>query len=215
MDILKATPELLTEYINFLLAFSRKPGEAIQSKTATTEGAEPSVSGKLVIFSLLSVGAAIVIVRIGAALGMAEDPSLVVKVAGGLDEKLLPFAALVALLVLSAVAHVVFKVAGLIGAVLGHQPFRGSIAGSVNAALGFAAWSIPLTTTMIVCLRIVAANKVALNSPMLVLVILLFGMAFWFYLAAAFAASHCMSIGRAGSLFALTIALITFLGKLF
>ena len=215
MDILKATPELLAEYMNFLIAFSREPGEAIGSKTATTEGAEPTVSGKLVMFSLLSVGAAIVIVQVGAALGMAPDRSLVVKDAGGLDETVLPVALLVAIMAVSAIAHVVLRAVALLRVVLGYEAFQGSIVGSVNAALGFAAWSIPLMTAAIVPLRIAAAHEETLKPIVILLVSVPLGLAFWVYLIAAFAAAHRITVGHAGSLFALTFALIALLGKLF
>ena len=217
MDILKATPELLAEYMNFLLTFTRKPGEAIGLKTATTEVAEPAVSGKLVLFSLLSVGAAVVIVQVGAAIGMAEDSSLMVKVAGGLDEKVLPVAVLVAIMALSSIAHVFLRVGALLAVVLGQEqkPFRGSITGSVNAALGFAAWSIPLMTAAIVSLRIAAANQETLNPIVIAIVGVSFGLAFWYYFIAAFAGAHRITAFHAGSLFTLTFVLVFFLGKLF
>jgi hypothetical protein len=66
MDVLMATPELLAEYMNFLLDFFGKPGPTIEATTKPAPGAAPAVSGKLVFFALLSVGLAIVIVRLGA-----------------------------------------------------------------------------------------------------------------------------------------------------
>jgi hypothetical protein len=125
------------------------------------------------------------------------------------DWKVLPVAALLIVLALAALAHVIAKLFDRWQSPRdrklgdsGNLPGRAE--DSVNAALGFAAVAIPLTTLMLLGLlalaspaleqRIGQAALVAVLSGLLVLYLLA---ATLFYLVMSFAAVHNVSWGRA------------------
>ena len=65
----------------------------------------------------------------------------------------------------------------------------------MNATLGFAAWSVPMMTTVIVAIRIAAAQD-AQPAPMLLGIVMVpISLAFWIYLIAAIAGAHRISVG--------------------
>ena len=188
MDLLKATPELLSEYLNFLLRFATSPAQAMESYVPTAEG-EPKISPRLLLFAAFAVGAGFVLSQIGAALGMAADGSTYVHVIGRIDRKALPFALLVAIVIGTVIVHGVAWLWTLVaGWVFGARPFKGAVANSINAALAFTAWMLPLAVLAIVVLRVLGANDVPAGVAMAI--VLPFGLLFWVYLAAALAAAH-------------------------
>lgn len=213
MDIVKATPELLADYANFLFDFTRRPVTAIKSITARSEGAEPRVSGKLFLFLALSVGVSIVITYIGVAADMAPDNSGVVRLVGRIDEKIRPVALLIAIVILAGITHAVLIVAGLVSVLIGQERFKGSVAGAVNGFTGFAAWSLPIMIAAVVGTRIAVAHA-SFNPLLLLAIVIPMSLAFLIYFIAAVAAGYEISIGRAWGLLTIAYLLIFWIGKL-
>jgi hypothetical protein len=207
MDIAKATPEFIADYFNYLLAFSLRPGDTINSYTEHKEGEQPRLSRQLILFSLLSVGISVVIVQIGAAAGMADDRSAIVVLFGRIENLYLPVAALLLIVAIGAMAHVMLRVVSVLGALLGHERFTGSVANTINASIGFASWGIPAMTAVVVAVRI-AAHRATINPIVFIIVVGPLSLAVLFYFTAAFAAAHRVSLQKAGSLLALLVAVV-------
>ena len=241
MDILKAAPGFPAEYLNYLLDFTRKPIETITSittaaenaepKTGTenaapktvaenvepktaAENAEPKVSGKLGAFLLTSVGVGFVINIIGTAAGMAPDKSDMVQVIGRIDEKYLPFAVAIAIVMFAILAHLIFLVVGFGQARLGEGRFTGSVYGAINAFTGFATWGIPLIMVCLVIMRLVAAHS-KINPLFLLGLVMPLGLALCVYFIAALAAGYRITPDRAGTLFGLSVVLTWLVADLF
>ena len=160
------------------------------------------------------MGVGIVINYIGAASEMAPDNSKVVRLLARIDEKYLPVAVLIAIVMLAAISHLVLIAVGLVQAVLGEERFKGSIAGAVNAFTGFAAWGVPLIVAAIVGIRIAAAHTsvnplsfLAFAAPM--------GVAFFMYFIAALAAGYGIAVLRAAFLLGMALVLINLAAGLF
>jgi len=214
MEVVRAVPEFLASYLDFVLEFSRRPMEAVKSNTTITAEGQQLISGKLIGFSAMSVGFGIAIVQIGSALGMAEDPSLLLKVLSRIEEKLLPFAAVVAITALGCIAHVSLYIGALVSRALGEQRFSGSASGSINATTAFSTWVIPVFTALIVGFRVAAAHS-GVHTLAFLLIVGPFCIAFFIYLVAAFAAAHRTTPGQIGSVFGFTVVLFVLVGKLF
>ncbi len=206
MDILKATPEFLAEYVNYFLDFSRRPIKTVESITAGSEDT-PRVSGKLFGFLLLSVGVSIVINYIGVAAEMAPDKSKIVQLVARIDEKFLPVAVLIAIVVFAVVSHVIFIAVGFVQALLGEERFKGASAGAVNAFTGFAAWSAPIILAVIVGIRVAAAHT-NVNPLILLAFIMPLSLILPIYFIASLAGGYRITVLRASFLFGMTFILI-------
>ena len=214
MDILKTAPEFLADYANFYLQFSRRPIETIKSITMSRDGAEGQVNAKLIGFCLLSVSISFVIVRIGAALGMAEETSWGPRFAAQVGETYLPLVTLVMIFALGTISHILLKAGGVLTPVLGVGRLKGSLAGSINAFVGIASWYIPLMTVVVVAMRVAAVQPNV--DPMIFLpIIVLLTVAFLIYLVAAFAGAHSITVPHAGMLFILTFGLVLLATRIF
>ena len=126
MDIRKTAPEFLAGYANFYLDFSRRPIETIKSTTMSRDGAEGQVNAKLFWFCLLSVSISFVIVRIGTAIGMAEDTSWWPRFAAQVGEEYLPLVTLVMIFALGTISHILLKAGAVLTSVLGSGRFSES-----------------------------------------------------------------------------------------
>jgi hypothetical protein len=210
MDFFKAAPEQLAKYVDFLTTFSRSPGQALEPFATTDSTAGPSVSSQLLLYCALSVGLAMLLNQIGAAVGMAPDSSWTVMVVGRIDEKVRPLAAAALVVIMAVVWHGLAKAIGwLLTRVSKEPPFRGDVAGSINASLALATWFLPLFTLVIIVVRIATLH--AAFSPLLLLAAVLpVALALPIYFVRAFAATQRLSPGHAFSLFGFTIVVLFF-----
>ena len=207
MQFLKAVPELVVEYFNFLIRFASGPRKAMDPYLPSPD--EPNaISEKLAVFAAFAVGLSYVISTIGHAIGMAPDSSKFLEVLGRVDQNVLPFALLVTVILVSIVAHIVLRGSTLVaGWFLGSGVFIGPVFSTVNAGLAFAAYVIPAFTILIVGLRVLDAN---MDLPVFVSLLMIpFGLSIWVYMDAAFAAAHRLPFGKAW-LFISTIIVVLF-----
>ena len=211
MDILKATPKFLAQYLGFLMNYTISPAGTAKNIVESSDSNESSLNNEFVLYSLLSVGLAVIVVQIGNAIGMTEDSSRIIKFLGEFDQKMLPVVALISIVLLSVIVHIILRIVGLLQILLGHEKFSGSIFNTVNAALCFSAWFIPLFTTEVILLRIADYHSTDLadHPGILVAILLLPSLLFWVYMTMTFATLHKISNARAGTLFAFTIVLFS------
>lgn len=207
MNILKDKPQFFANYFNFLLDFARKPTSTISAVTIAPENTEQKVNSSLVGYLLLSVGVAFVINSVGVAGEMAPDSSSFVRFISRVDERLLPVAVLIAILLFATVSHLIVSAVATIQTAIGGDQFKGSIAGAVNAFTGFAAWSIPLFVAMLVAIRIVDAQT-TLNPLFFLIPVLPMSVILPAYLIAALAGGYRITIYRAAYLFGASVVLI-------
>jgi hypothetical protein len=99
---LKATPELLAEYLTFLVSFAWKPQQALQPFAE-----QKKIANKLFSFALLAVGLCWVILLAVRAFGAPEDKSRIVGVVGSLPLWAIPVLAVLLVLLASVVFHIV------------------------------------------------------------------------------------------------------------
>ena len=197
MDFFKAAPEQLAKYVDFLATFSRSPRQALGPYTTTDSSAGQNVSSQLLLYVALSVGLAMLLNQIGAAVGMAPDSSWTVTAVGRIDEKARPLAAAALVVIIAVVWHGLAKtVAWLLTRVSKELPFRGDVAGSINASLAVATWFIPLFMLVIIVIRI-AALRVALPVWLLLIAVVPVGLVFPIYFVLSFAATQRLSVGHA------------------
>ncbi len=163
-SLLKTTPELLAEYLNFSINFAKKPRATLQPY----EG-KGSIDSKLTRFVLLSVALSFIIALIASKFGVAEDPSPTLAFIHSFDPSLLPIVAIVLILAITILFHLAAQIyislnrliPGALDAHLG-----GSVQDSINASFGFAAFFVPLTTIVLSVLLILANQNSAVINPM-------------------------------------------------
>ncbi len=162
-SMLKATPELLAEYFNFAINFAQKPRATLQPYQAFGR-----IDSKLTSFVLLGVGLSIVIALIAGEIGVAEDPSSTLSFIRSFDSSLLPVVTIVLILAITIVFHlaaqVYIRLNRLIpGALYAH--LGGSLQDSINAAFGFAAFFVPLTTILLSVLLVLTNQNPTVITP--------------------------------------------------
>lgn len=211
MDLLKATPELFAEYLDFLVRFSCAPVQVLERYTPDDGAQNRPINGKLLLFALLGVGSALVIAAIGRALGMAQDNSTILKVLGRFDEKILPIAVLLGIVIAGVALHILTKVGARVGGFYGAERSAGSLQDTLNAAMGFASWFVPTVTVALVVIRLIAAAQASTFSIAIFIAIsVCLSLAFLIYLAGAFAGAHRIPFRRAFILLMLTFAFSSF-----
>jgi hypothetical protein len=211
MEFLKAAPEQLAKYTDFLLTFSRSPTQALEPFAPQDLATGQSVSSQLLLYTALSVGLAMLMNTVGRGVGMAPDTSVIVGKVGRIEEKWLPLAA-VALVVIVAVGwHSLAKGVGWLLARVSTTPaFRGGVAGSINALLALAAWYLPLFMGVLILVRVAALRSQI--PPLLFLIpVIPLGLLFPVYFVLAFAAIHRLSLSHAAYLFGCTVTILTVL----
>jgi hypothetical protein len=215
MDFLKATPEQLAKYIDFLTTFGRSPRQALASVSTASAVIAHKVSPQLLLYALLSVGLATLINVIGAAVGMAPDSSAIVAVVSRVDDKWRPFAAAALIVIAAVVWHGLARAVGwLLARISNAQPFRGDVAGSINASLAITVWFLPIFVAVIVAIRIIALRSTFSLLLFLIAVVPL-ALAFPVYFVLAFAAVHGVSLGEAAVLFGFTTLVLTYVSEYF
>ena len=73
----------------------------------------------------------------------------------------------------------------------------GPVSDSVNAALGFASWYLPILTALLVGMRVLISHTTLGPLPVILVIVLPLTFAFLGYLSAAFAAAHRIPLVRA------------------
>ena len=214
MDFLKAAPEQLAKYVDFLVTFSRSPRQALEPFTTNDSAIAQTVSSQLLLYTALSVGLATLLNVIGAAVGMAPDSSVIVAVVGRVDEKWRPLAAAALVVIVAVVWHGFAKAVGwLLAHISKAQPFRGDVAGSINASLALAAWFLPLFIAVIIGIR-VAALHFAFPPMILLIAVVPLSIAFPIYFVLGFAAAHRVPVGDAAVLFGVTTIALFYVSEI-
>jgi hypothetical protein len=193
-DIVKAGPERVAEYLSFLILFAVSPREALRPYAGKT-----AIDSRLLSFSVLGVSLCIVILLAAGAIGVAEDKSAIVGIVGAIPLWLRPF---VAVLVVVGAA-IVFHVVGIFLVPLWAQsrlrstgdPRSPHLGGthwdSLNAALGFSAFYLPLAFLGYAVILVAHTHGDPGNAWILFLAVMtLISVSFLCYFPAALAATH-------------------------
>lgn len=213
MDILKAAPEQLANFVNFVVLFVRSPHAALQPYGVTDETRRPAVNGQLILFCTLSVGCGTLMMTIGQVFGMAEDRSWSVAIWNRLDPKLQPLAAVFAIIVVSAFWHGLTRtVSALLGRLVPDLRFDGAIENSVNAGLAFGAFYLLAWSALLVAIRLGAAHT-SLSPFAFLLVIVPLAVGFLVYFVLAFAAVHRVRPASYFLLFVFTLTAAMLIGQ--
>jgi hypothetical protein len=214
MEIVKVS-EVLPDYVNFFIDFSRRPVATLTAATPPKPDGTSAISGKLIAYSALGTLLSLVIVQIGRSIGMAPDESAVVKITGELDEKWLPAAALVCIFLAAVAIHLLLLVGGLLAKLMDGISFKGGIAESINATLAFSAWCVPVFSLLIVVIRVIAGSGTTISPLWFLLLVLPFTIAFMVYFGAAFAGAHRLPMSHVGKVFSFAVVAIVLIGNFF
>jgi hypothetical protein len=203
---IKSLLDILPAYLNFVIGFLRSPRAAFAPYALTGR-----VQSDLTSFLLAGVGAAYLAGAVMPITGFdIQNPRGAMDVFAGWlahqDVKVLPLEALLLVLVLALGAHLVARLFDRWQAV----------GDSVNAALGFAAIVLPLTTIVLLGVLALAtpalerrigqaALVVAIAAPLVLYMLV----AIFYYLVMAFAAVHKVSWGRAAAALGTAFVCIT------
>jgi hypothetical protein len=214
MDFFKAAPEQLAKYVDFLATFGRSPRQALEPLAVPSSGSASNVSPQLLLYIALSVGLAMLLTRIGAAVGMAPDSSAIVRVVGNLNENIRPLAAATLVVIVAVLWHGLAKTIGWLRArIVKGSPFPGEVGSSINASLAVAAWFLPIFMGVLVLIRIAALHTAV--SPLVLLVgVVPLSLAFPVYFVLAFAAAHRLPVGDAAGLFGVTVVVAFYVAEL-
>ena len=140
-------PELLAEYLSFLVAFTSKPRDALRPYADKN-----SIDGKLLTFAVLAIVLSWILLSVVRALGASEDYSYLLRVANSLPIWMLPCVAVLLIFAVAVVFHFVATKLVPLWAEFGFKSsgtpssphLGGTLWDSINAAFGFAAFHIPL-----------------------------------------------------------------------
>jgi hypothetical protein len=213
---IKSLLDILPAYMNFVIGFLRSPRDAFAPYALTGR-----VQSDLTSFMLAGVGAAYL-----AGVLMPIPGFDIQNPHGAMDEfagwlthqemKALPLEALLVVLALALAAHLVAKIFDRLpvaSAKLSPDPdpaptpnLPGTAEDSVNAALGFAAILLPLTTILLLGMLALATPALEKRLGQAVLIVAIAGplvlfmlVAIFYYLVTSFAAVHKVSWGRAAA----------------
>ena len=207
---IKSLLDILPAYLNFIIGFLRSPHAAFEPYAL-----KGRVQSDLTSFLLAGVGAAYLAGVLMPIPGFdIQNPHGTMDVFAGWlshqDVKALPLEALLAVLVLALAAHLIAKLFDRWQAVsskLFPDPpnLPGAAEDSANAALGFAAIMLPLTTIVLLGVLALAtpAFEKRLGQTTLIVTIacslVLYILVATFYLVMSFAAVHRVSLRRAAA----------------
>jgi hypothetical protein len=215
MDFFKAAPEQLAKYVDFLATFGRSPGLALEPLAAPKSGSESNVNPQLLLYTALSVGVAMLLTKIGEAVGMAPDSSAIVRFVGNLDEKMRPLAAATLVVIVAVLWHGLAKTIGWLRArLVKGSPFPGDVGSSINASLAVAAWFLPTFIGVLVLIRIAALHTAVSPLWMLLVGVVPLSLAFPVYFVLAFAAAHRLPVVDAAGLFGVTVVVAFYVADL-
>ena len=208
---IKGLLDILPAYINFVIGFLRSPRTAFAPYALTGR-----VQSDLTSFLLAGVGAAYLAgILMPIPVFDIQDPHGAMDVLAGWlthqEVKALPLVALLVVLALALAAHLVAKLFDrwqVASTKLFPDPpnLPGTAEDSVNAALGFAAVLLPLTTILLLGMLALATPALekrlgqsaliaAIAGPLVLYVLV----AAFYYLVLSFAAVHKVSWGRAAA----------------
>ena len=208
---IKGLLDILPAYLNFVIGFVRSPRAALAPYALAGR-----VHSDLTSFLLAGVGVAYLAGFVMPIPGFDIDhPRGAMDVFAGWlahqEVRALPLEALLLVLMLALAAHLFAKLFDRWSAASTKSSplppnFPGTAEDSVNAALGFAAVLLPLTTIFLLGILALAtpALEKRLGQPVLVLVIagplvVYLLVALFYYLVMSFAAVHGVSWGRAAT----------------
>jgi hypothetical protein len=212
---IKSLLDILPAYMNFVISFLRSPRAAFAPYALTGR-----VQSDLTSFLLAGVGAAYLagVLMPIPGFDIQNPKGTMDEFAGWLahqEVKALPLEALLAVMAVALVAHLIAKLFDrwqVASAKLARDPNRspapnlaGTAEDSVNAALGFAAILLPLTTIVflgMLALATPALEKRLGQTALIVAVagpLVLYMLVAIFYLVMSFAAVHKVSLGRAAA----------------
>jgi len=215
MDLFKASVDELAQYIDFLLQFSHSPRQAIDTLVVKDPDAAAKIRPKLLGYMGMSVGLAVVLTLLGAAVGMAPDYSPIVTRIGSIDKKMLPFAVVVLVVISAVVWHGLATAVGwLLARVSNTIPFRGKLAISINAGFAFASWYLPLFTAVLVLIRVAALHLPKVPPAVFLIGVLPLSLLFLSHFVLAFATAHRVSAVYTFTLFGFTFVGLMYLNDL-
>jgi hypothetical protein len=193
-DLLKAPAERVAEYLSFLIVFATKPRDALHPYAGKT-----MIDPKLFSFSIFGVSLCYPILLTARAFGVAEDKSVIVGIVGAIPLWVLPFVAVLLIIVAAIVFHIVATVLVPLwmeyrlrstGAPMSPH-LGGTLWDSLNAALGFSSFYLPLMFVGYAVIIVAHSHADAGTSWILFLgVIALISVSFFCYFPAALAATH-------------------------
>lgn len=214
MEFLKAAPEQIAKFATFVVLFVKSPRTALRPYEPADPTARPEVSGQLILFCALGVACGALMMAIGHALGMAEDRSSSVAIVNRLDPRVLPVAAVVAILITSGVWHGLTRViAAALGGAVPDLRFGGAIENSLNAGLAVGTVYVPAASIVLVAMRIAAAH-ISLSWVVFLVASVLLAFGFLAYFVLAFAAAHRVPAWRYFVVFAFTVTGLHYLASL-
>ncbi len=154
-------PKSIAEYFTFVLSFATKPRDTLRPYAGKTE-----IDARLLLFACGSVVLSYAILLLAKAMGAADDSSEIVRVIGSLDWKIVPLLLALLVVLVSVLFHLVAKVAPLIAerklkstGADPHQPHLGGTCwDTINAALGFSAFYLPVGIGVYACLTLFVAD---------------------------------------------------------
>jgi hypothetical protein len=208
MELLKAAPDAIAEYLSFLVQFTTDPRAALQPYLTPATAVAGKVHGKLILFCALGVGVALAFGRAGEAIGMADDNSGILGWIARIGEVWLPAAVVLALFLFTAIMHAAAAAMYLaVGRLKSWMPLR-SPSDSINAILGLASWFVPVLTLLLVALRVYALHGQRPSVWVVIGLVVPLDLAFIFYFVVAFATAHAIPIKQVVSMFMAIVVVI-------
>ena len=217
-NLIKATADLLADYLNFWFDFARTPRQALDPYKKKSR-----IDPNLISYLLLGIGWSWLISLIANALGTVDDPSDTLAFIAYFEIDVLPFVVLMAILMFTFAFHIVSQILwtgiGRLGEWLSPKqqelfvPRLGSVEDSLNGALAFIAFVSPLVTFALSLLLVLAARvptEELFTTTMLIGIIFADFIIFAYFIAAQ-SAVHDISMWTVWLMFAGFVFVLTLL----
>jgi hypothetical protein len=164
--------DIAPAYLNFAIQFLR------QTRTAFVEHAKSGkVSADLTSILVGGVALSYLIAIVAAPVQLKQDPSLIIRWLGDLEYYQLPFIGLFAAVILAVATHILGKLYAKFSTAFNRKapgPWEpqlgGTLENSVNAALGFAAVFLPVTTATLCMIAWLPQNIWSIVIPVIFLI---------------------------------------------
>ena len=188
-SLLKTSPEVLADYLNFLIEFARKPRKTLVPYQGTGE-----INYRLLLYVGLSVLLSVAISLVAGRIGVADDPSAIVAFFRSFDYSWLPFVVVLLIFFAALIIHIAAKlyisfkpaIPGALDAHLG-----GCLQDSINAAFAFSVFFIPLVSFVILLLLVLANQNPAFVTDTVSMIMgLAIAVVALIYFPASLAATH-------------------------
>ena len=195
MDFLKPTAEHLALYAQFWIEFLCSPASTLKEFKASGK-----IQPQLIIFLSISLLVSWVIGYVASLIGVPDDPSPSFQWAKGIGYNDIPklgLALTFVTLLVSAVFHAVVHLVDLLGRLADKvankapEAHLGNVYDTINGALGFVAFFMPLSIFVLASMLVATQNGVGTQHPyFLVLFPVLLAILLYVYMLSALAAIH-------------------------